>query len=454
MQRQAIVRVMITLLCALVAATIGSGQQVLRDTPSHRFIPPGIRPLKNDFETPEYQSARSEFQKLYRSTRELRRALRKGGAPPTVNTFDPATIDQLSPATKELVREWSRDSVADVSREIGREIVEFNRRLSQNAGLPEPDSNGDSLPFEFSADLLKQFEDAKKAWAQQKSATDSKYAEALKQYRDTWPHEKIPPGQWLEKVQPFINAEIIEQLMKVRDYQDGKTSEPPEIPAELGIETPAGLSERMVASVVKTLDQGGNELIQRAKRSNQGNQQSPWWKRIRAKAKSRIKSLNRSITDRTEQYAATASAVASPVLPSRGSGRSTYTWSGSDLGRAFGLTLFLLGAGYLFYRWKTSRAAAVEQLHRLTDAAAIRDRESLLHAIHEIAVKRFGASSRFWHHRQLFTRLRETYESHDPMIEHLYERLRYAPDGDSLSDEEAHLARRWYEQIRTAGAKV
>ena len=433
-----------------------------RSTSSHRFIPVGTAPRPSNFRTPEYERAVEDFNSLRELWRELRRS-RARGSKLTEEisgsifqpTLDPSLAEKLPLETQELMRQWSQNSVTDVAQQMGRELVEFNQQFRQRSGVPESTQQPNDISFDFSRDVIQRIEEARSAYVEQQMLVNSAFREADRQFKSKWPSERIPPREWLERVQPFIDSEILEQLAKVRDFQDGKLPAPPEIPESLLTnKPPPSLSERMIESVVRSVDQGGNELLKRAQRNNQGKKKLSWWKELRKDANASLKSWNKSITDRTESYAASSALT---TADSTGNGDSAVGASAAETGdapsavgwlRVVAFGLVLAGIFYLYYRrtlrhYRPGNAGVWE----LT-ADSIQDRASLLQAVHRVAVKRLGSKSRYWHHRQFLPLLRDKLDSRYSEIDALYERARYAPDGHVISREELELVRHWYQQVQ------
>lgn len=74
-----------------------------------------------------------------------------------------------------------------------------------------------------------------------------------------------------------------------------------------------------------------------------------------------------------------------------------------------------------------------------------------------LALRCFGWPSRFWHHREVFSRLGAQGDDQSVQtvrrLEAIYERARYAPDGE-LTPEQVDHARRLFSEIRDLPAAV
>ncbi|CAN5324517.1 hypothetical protein BH11PLA2_BH11PLA2_00990 [soil metagenome] len=128
--------------------------------------------------------------------------------------------------------------------------------------------------------------------------------------------------------------------------------------------------------------------------------------------------------------------------------------SGSDVGN-FVLVVLLIGlSGYLFYRFRFIRSAAIGEAAlllrpRLTPDQ-IQDRETLIRAFEEASVDRIGTTARTWNHAAIATALREILQlSNDEVNEaaRLYELARYTPLDDELPAEAIEQARVWHTRL-------
>ena len=246
---------------------------------------------------------------------------------------------------------------------------------------------------------------------------------------------------------------MIEQLQQYRAYEQGMTDKLPESAFQKLPTSPVnrGFSGRMLESVVKTLDSGTNELIKLAKENKRsGKKESSLWKRLKQTASNKIKATNKSITDRSARYAnsprvATRQITRSAPPPLNSSNRS--------LAKIVGVVAIVLGIAALFAYLMHLRKKHQNDSGYVAplNPDSIRDRESMLQVIHSAAANRFGRSSRYWHHRKLFseiedvTKERRTQEL--PTLASLYERARYAPNGEVSSDD-LEVAKRWYKEFR------
>ena len=453
---------LLSLVVVLCVALPAAAQQMTHkaDNDSHRFLPPGQPPTKRDLQGSDYTKALDQYRKLSRTRN------RQASTPPSFDPapfnpdeteraqIDPELLKQLNPDDSRWLRRTTRQTMSDLAKEIENNVANLNEQFRRQLGMPADENVEPTKKFELPEEVLSPYEQARKTWRDQQKKLSEDYKQALEDFNGQWPSEKIPPDQWVQKVQPFINSEVLEQLRQYRAYEEGMTDKLPESAFQKLPTSPVnrGFSGRMLESVVKTLDSGTNELIKRAKENKRsGKKESSLWKRLKAAATKQIESTNRTITKRTEQYANTQR-VNRPQ-PRRTSTRTTTTSSNSSLAKIAGVIAFVLGVAALI--------AYLLHLKKLHDSDAdysapisldsIRDRESMLRAIHSAAADRFGRTSRYWHHRKLFSEIEEIAEERRPeelpVLASLYERARYAPNGEVSSDD-LEVARRWYKEFR------
>lgn len=412
------------------------GQQP--STPSHRFIPVGQKPTRDTFATPKFSEALKAFEGL--------RGTNRHSLTPTIPEFDASMAEDLSPEAKALLREWSRDSMQAIAGDIGNEISAFSESI--NADNSAEGQSESKLPFDFNRDVLQRYDKIVNNYKEQRKQRDTQYRQALEAFREKWPAEKLPPEQWLQQVQPFINAEVIEQLKLARDLRDGTASTPrlPTPPPETA--RPAlGFSERMIESVVETLDVGGKQLLKRAQDNKSNKTKTPWWKRVQAKSKSLATTLNKAVTNRTEEYAQTRNDGSNRATSAPGKVAPTAALRLPITSTNMAILFSVLFAVALAI-WARSKMRSANRVPLIAlNAEKIRDRDSLLFAIHSIATTRFGPVARFWHHKKVLKKLQVAGEICEPTIEKIYERARYLGDSAQLSEQDYAEVQQWYSKV-------
>lgn len=457
---------MLAVTVAVVLACSGqpaAAQKTTTGTSSHRHIPYGERPRRDTFRTSEYEQAKDAYQAMQQLARSMAeqgidpfqpgstldgRIPRRSRTPwngPGAADGRPGTVPG-SPNQPEATRPGasqpdfsnglSEDSIAEFSKNLGKGLVEWNQALRGGATDTSAGTNS-SL-----GDLQQRLLEARDAYYEQRRMVSRSYQRALRDYREKWPEANIPPQELFDTLQPFINEEVLEQLIKVRDYREGKLAAPPKIPDHLLPPKPqSSLSERVFESVARSIDKGGVELLKQAQQRNQGKQAVSWWKRLRKETTSSVRSVNQSITENTESYATAASSGSQQVA----SGGGTENASGSAIGGLIAVVLAALAiiAGWFAWCRYTAEVTAAE-LAVAMEPSEIQDRSSVLQAVHRVAAQHLGTKSRYWHHRKLFASLRETLREDFSPIAELYERLRYAPQGHHVSQDELTVVRRWY----------
>ncbi len=433
---------------------------------SHRFLPPSQRPRRTDLRSPEYLEAFEQYQKLRRQQRS------NGDVPlpfqPGQFTPEPLSADQSNPAQinldlyeqlgereKRLLRRIADDAMADIAKEISKDVSDLNRQFRKRLGMEtEDESNASNPKFDLPDEVLSPFEKAKKTYREQSKRLSADYRQAMEEFKKQWPSEKIPPEEWLKKVQPFISSEVVEQLHDYRAYEEGKTEKLPDSAypkAPTSDFANNSFSGRLLESVVKSLDSSTNQLLKRTKKNNSNGKKDPsLFKLLHQATTNQFKSINKSITSRTERYAQSSAANGSRTGSTDSSSPSLP--SGNSLAKIFGAVAFVLGVAaliaYLMHLRKRNQSESY--YHVPVDPDSIRDRESLLRAVHGAAAERFGRSSRYWHHRKLFSELTDQGKRRTddlPVLAKLYERARYAPNGQVTSDD-LEVARRWYKDFR------
>lgn len=385
-----------------------------------------------------------------------------GSASPRVRPMLPQDSSNLPADAAEVVRTWSESVGRSMVEAINTDIAEFTKemqeRFEQQAGDPSsrtrvPEMEIPELSFDAEADVNRNLMELLKE-AQKYQNEVNRLA---KEYRKSWPSESIPPREWIQKVQPFINQELVNQfreaMRELEQNQVGRDSPIGPRPSERQSSSydsvpeskPNRHSNPVVGSVLKALDARGTTLIKSATSRPQSRGQS-WWKSLKARSRHKLRALNRRFTDNSRAVAnhrnqlqslswnsgnAPSLSVAKPILAS--------------------LALIVLaGTGVWFARRWSSRRKWYPRIEAARlDPRSIRDSRSLIQSVHALGGQLYGLPSHFWHHRRFFAELRAS-TALDPVstdvLTGLYERARYASH-HAMSEEDLTTARQLFGTI-------
>lgn len=473
----------------LATATIAHAQT--RESRSHRIIPRDANakaPSPQDFMTPELLELIDDYQQLSRAQRQARR---QTGSTPQANAPQPNMLRSdpfetgVRTADGDLLQRLDQRTFDSQLDDINDDISSLSDQLAERLG---GDLAETVKPIELSPDdkqplqMWDQIEKLRETIQNQHRELQDQYREALRKYEDSWPSDSIPPDEWLKKVQPLLSPELSNQMQEViaatraraaaaRNNVERKTPESSDsnpfgatgAAAGVSAALKQGSSKKLLDSVISTLDKGGLEWL---KQASQDPRKNSAMKKAAEKASNWLTSLNLKATENSGQIAlrrATGPGFASPgFMGQKRIGTDQNVVSQAN-GRSFGLMFGMLsatlaiGLGVYLFRDRLFDFRTAEQIPGKVVASAIRDRESLLRACHLLALRCFGWPSRFWHHREVFSRLSsqgdERLAQTVQRLEAIYERARYAPDGE-LTVEQVDHARRLFSEIRDLPATV
>jgi|GEM_PF-6600235 len=415
---------------------IPSGQngRTKSSNPSHRRLPiHSDRPLKALANNPELLELRKRYNQLRRQERDMKRDSR-------VIPRDGETMEQAL-QRNDAITEKLRLNLP-VTESFESESRSFYESLGQGLGeaISETFKPG-SVKFDPNAwDPVRLREQIYRKQREVRQEIDK----AEKLLKEKWPTDTVAPHEWLEKVQPFINTEVIEQLTEASRQFDDQKHLPPSERRFQDVEKIRSLGDKpgsMFDSFMTSIDKQGTDWLK-----SSGKEKSSLWKSLKDTATSGITSLNRSMTENSRRQANSPAmrpsnsiqkrptpTIVRPKSPASASSPQTnpriWMWGG-------GLAA-LLGIVALAYYYRDKFFQPQSRATRAKDpilAARIQDRDTLLSACHTLARQLFGVRSRFWNHRRLFESLSENLaESSDrgqrvvDQLSRIYETARYAP---------------------------
>lgn len=454
------------LCCCLVLFSFLFGEDVLAqraDSPSHRLIPRkrgGLAPKFDDFKSEELKELLDEYGK---ARREQIKRRRESQTPPQQSQSGeslPSAAQSMQPRLREFVERLDQTAKDSASKDMQEEIAKVNDEMASR--LDGPLSNTlkpDSIPLDTKRNVIKDFGDMIR---QQQKEARNQYQQAMEAYKRVWPSDGIPPDEWLKKVQPYINPELVRQMREFRDtkkrdltntksndsafqHEAGKS-----LPSSIADDAQKKKSKGIFDSLISAMDKKGTRWLKSSKKENSKDKKRSWWTALKSRSKDRMSSINKKVTQHSRNVNRQKAVTTPPTTTSvSGNGGSTTNGRGKLILSVFGFAT-IVGLGYYFYRNYFTVPASSEIAAAHVRADSIRDRESLLHACNMLAWRCFGWPSRFWSHRTVFAKLSEqmSEESAARQLSGLYEHARYAPDGH-LSSQEIELAQRLFEKIRS-----
>jgi len=459
-----------------------------RDSPSHRLIPrdrTAKAPTPQDFMTPELLELIDDYHQLSRAQRQEARGRAESTQQPNLLRSDP--FEQgLGTAERDLLQRLDQRTFDSQLDDINDDISSLSDQLAEQLGGELAET---MKPAELSPDteqplqMWDQIQKLRETIQDQHRELQNQYREALRQYQDSWPSDNIPPDEWLKKVQPLLNPELSNQMQEVIKATRARAeaarnkggSKTPELAGSQSSETSStaagvsealksGSSKKLLDSVISTLDKRGMDWIKQARKDPRKNSAM---KKAAEKASNWLTSLNLKATENSNEIAIRR--AVSPANPaSSGSGGMTRLGTdqnanlqadGKNFGMMFGLLSALLAVvlGVYLFRDRLLGFQSADRIPRKVTVGTIQDRASLLRACHMLALRCFGWPSRFWHHREVFSRLGAQGDDQSVQtvrrLEAIYERARYAPDGE-LTPEQVDHARRLFSEIRDLPAAV
>lgn len=456
--------------CVPVLAQQGS-------SPSHRLIPLSGNqkaPSLADFLSPEYRELRTEYNRLRREMLAQRRSESRRSRSEAA-TPEPATQPQNSPdrqapdpAASAADRGTTNATPAipsGAAEDVAEEIAAVSRALGERLGRALAETlDPKEIPIDPpEMSLAEAMQELKTTIDQGRREARAQYSKALERYKRVWPNDSLPPADWIEKVQPFINQELVRQLADARRELESKRDAPFErtkpgssvaAPTPLTSKPNSKTSNRMLESVIRRLDKTSTDWLKAATRRGSSQREVAWWKSLAAKSKRQMSTLNRQITQRSRLWRQTSFGVSSrsPNRPGSNVFRTDNGIASSPWLALLIVSLVALGgAGLLVWKRNRQRESSAMVIERV-DPRMIRDRESLLRACDQLAFSCLGRPSRFWNHRKVFSLLGQRASQPRPNVEQLsqiYEHARYASDGH-LPLGDIVLARKLVAQIENA----
>lgn len=424
--------------------------------------------------SPELREMRQELRRLNVDKSKIEREDRRLRQGPTLRVEDPI-LEQLRPEDRALVERINQSTIESMPESLTQEIESLNDKFAEELGSDLSETfKSDEIHFDpnDSSNFWKNITELQDSMRRPLSNARQQYIKAMEAYKNTWPTDSVPPSEWIEKVQPYINPELVRQIADVRKAREsskddsptsgrsGQRKMSPNNPLEklssdsLGSTPKQNRSHRILESLISAVDRKGTEWLKSSKGLKANRSQSSWWKTLKARSKRKLSALNRTATQHSNRMTQRRSDTWTGNLSSHRQSSDAVDSAGDRVSGGTVLAFFgliaLVGAA-VYSRWsRTKYVAERDELPLYIDSTIIRDRESLLRACHQLSHRCFGWPSRYWNHRQVFSRLCDTNVGYTPAFEqlsHIYEHARYAPNG-VLSPEELAYARRLYAQVQ------
>ena len=492
----------ISTLCASISAPAFAQ---LADTPSHRVIrrKEGQKtPQPSDFMTPEFMELvkksriieQMQRQQRIQRLRNAQRSRQLSQDPNDPRSPVPSPAGDMATDMESVNRQLADRLREQHDGDLGKDLSET---LNPNSIPFDPENPEFSLDMNNLAELGRQL---RHEISRQKVKAQAEYSKAMRAYREfnnNWPSESIPPGEWLKKVQPHLNGEMMRQIGEViqsnRTQQqqstgqqssqgqdptsdtmtgdDSQTNPTDQTapntanssgPGEQGdpsTNKPSPSAKKFMDSLIGKLDRTGTNWL---KKSTKNPKNNSGIKRAAQKAGDWLSKLNLKVTEGADRVArrransSTSSSgnrsrrrpAATPPAATGGGGGDGTSGFGSSLAIILLVAAGLAAAVY-FLRDRIQWIASPESSVPPVKATQITDRETLLRACNQLAHRCFGWPSRFWNHRRMFSELGGKAEENAASVlrlSRIYEHARYAPHG-RLSATEVDRARKLFSEI-------
>ena len=446
---------------------MGTPDSASGSTPSHRVIPFDENrkvPSMQDFRDPGFQELIKQLHEYSQQQNAARRQRRIRSSKSGGNAIRQPRLPEELPGNSSSSFPTPESSSGEIAG--GAEGYAVGGNQNEDSETPPSMGGGPQINIK---ELWEEIQ------TQSKEALE-KYDEAMKAFNQ-WPQGTVPPDEWLRKVQPLLNPELVRQMNDVieanRDAASAtedvasKGSLPKSKPDSVissGDKKPTSSlfkdpSKRLLGAIIGAMDKAGTEWLKNAGKDRKKNSRL---KSLAKKTSNWLEKLNLKVTEKSNDIASQRPTFGgtSGAASSRSGSTTSSTESSAWNARQVGVTLLLLAAaiGIAVWLWRRrDDIAAVLPTARAKqlDATAIRDRESLLKACHQLTRRYFGWPSQFWNHRKLFSQLESHVSSQagDPRsqtverLRDIYEHARYAPNG-LLSSEQLESAQRLYAEIR------
>lgn len=420
------------------------GQSKQGNTASHRRIPLSDgreRPKLESFLPPNHKQFRQEYLELQRRKRQAQRSQRNPlrGQPTDGERLEsPIRRNGDEPTERSWFDTGFRPSGEQPGMGFDSDPLENIRRFGQSIGetiseWQNPGSVNRNREQYVAEEYPRQYREARR-----------KFRDALNSFRQSWPDDRVAPQEWLEKVQPFIDPEMLGQIIEARRQFDAQTDRPPNERRFQNLSEFPFLSDQdgsksnsLIDSMMKSLDKKSTSWLKSTERKK-----STIWKSLSKSARQGLANLNQKMTANSKERARANSKANSTSLnaprPSQASPTTATSPSQSLLSRAStpssspatkppalesrdGNWLWIVGSAFVVIAtsvYLMRHRLLVVWHHSRTDlghvsAERIHDHDSLLKACHSLALALFGFRSRFWNHRKLFQSLAEQLELDD-----------------------------------------
>lgn len=435
-----------------------------RGTRSHRLIPMRKgekRPTLADFMSPDLLEMRQELRRLRSDRRRIEKEGRQLREQPTLQIQEPV----YRPSDQKLVDRLNRSIVETIPESIREEGDSLQDSFAEQLGPELTETlESDAIPFDpnDTNSFWTNIDELREAISEPMRQATEQYRQAMKAYNETWPANSLPPKEWVRKVQPFINPELVRQLAEIRSTNASadKSNQTamnlnqfqPEAHGSNSSQTNTAESNenspyKMLESVIGAVDRSTTDWLK--SRKAQGDRRSMIWKSFRERAKQQLAALNRTATQYSNQITKERSQAWSKRSSNSNLANSD---TASRLANVAGfvLALSVLAAVVTYMIRSPKRSYWYSNAIPIPiDSNGISDKETLLTACHQLAHRCLGSRSIYWNHRRVFLQLREQDSVNAAVFDqlaHVYERARYARR-HPLSAEEVKVARQLFAQI-------
>lgn len=363
-------------------------------------------------------------------------------------------LSRVDPSLRNLVRDLWQRSPSQAAQDINQGISDTTKQLNEN--LPQDlVSEPSELPPVSLGDqgTVTQMMDTVKNLMRETQIRQQELIRKAQAANKAWPLENVPPEDWIQKVQPFINTELIEQLRDVSAA--AKTAVDNGKPADSIFEDTNGESDGengLLGSVMKQLDSKSADWIR--SRGKKKGKSSALWKRLKTASGGAMSELNEKLTENSKQLSREGQKLTDRIgavlggpagsNPSRASEQQHAGWW------IVGFVGLVVVGGWWLLRQNTG-LSLLGVSHDPMRSQAIHDRETLLRACHVLADRMFGGTSQYWHHRQVFNAIGGSLPNMRGSVDQLaeiYESARYSPSGQFLSADALETARVLFSRIQ------